>query len=77
MLESMGLAGKWQKAGNTSPHPGLPPGGEGEREGGQILVCITNHGPEGADVSVSVRLDGGDLRGMTKALGALGIEVAA
>jgi hypothetical protein len=73
----MGLAGKWQKAGNTSPHPGLPPGGEGGTEGGQILVCITNHGPEGADVSVRVRLGGGDIRGMTKALAGLGIEVAA
>ncbi len=58
MLESMGLAGRWQKAGS-------------------VEVSVQNHGIEGADVSVRVRLGGGDIRGMTKALGALGIEVAA
>jgi len=98
MLESMGLADKWQKAGSASPHPGLPPTSppgplsdpergsvsgcrastrEGDTEGGQILVCITNHGPAGAETSIRLRLGDGDLRGMAKALGALGIEVAA
>ena len=58
LLESMGLAGKWQKAGSME-------------------VSVQNHGIEGADVSVRVRTGGSDLRGMAKALGTLGIGVAA
>jgi len=58
MLESMGLAGKWQKAGS-------------------IEVSVQNSGPKGAETSIRVRTGGGDIRGMAKALGALGIEVAA
>ena len=58
LLESMGLAGKWQKAGS-------------------VEVSITNHGPAGAETSIRLRLGGSDLRGMSSALGALGIEVAA
>jgi hypothetical protein len=48
MLESMGLAGRWQKEGTFRPHPGLPPGGEGDTEDGPIEVSVQNSGPVGA-----------------------------
>jgi hypothetical protein len=52
--------------------------GEGDTEGGLIEVCVQNSGPVGAETSIRVRgAGGGDIRGMAKALGALGIGVGA
>jgi hypothetical protein len=59
LLESMGIAGRWQKAGSAE-------------------FNVQNSGPVGAEVSVRLRLHGErDLTAASKALRAVGVELAA